>query len=628
MQSDRPVTKRLFAMRKDLLRGDSLFALMIFIVVALFLFNLMALLWNNVLFQKDVNEKASVQHVRAVGKVLARVSETLMTTDELSMLRRTIAEAGVEHKLRTCRIVLPDGRVLADAEPACITAITLPPSWEDQDAAGAAQGQDNAYGHFEYTQKSSRGGVEFAFPLSIPGRGSAMLLVAARIDEPLEAGLTPQTAQMAIACLALASMLLVHRHARFRLKAIGAIHEILLAAKDDDADISTLELDPKLGLEAVAWNRLLGDRQTMQVSSAIERVKEAVHERSGTAGVLAAAFDTVSCGLLLVNEQMQVEHINGAAAVLLQVQRGQVTGADASGVIKDERVAVAIREATEDLASKRVVIEVEQGGSVTGGVLRFTVLPVRHEDSHFGLVAIEDITQQRVAEAAMNSFLAKAAHELRTPLTNIRLFVEDALEHCEQDSVATSKSLNIINEETQRLDRTVAEILSVSQIEAGSFELRRDDVHVDVLMQQLQADHKAQAQEKRITLEFDLPPKLPVLQADRDKIALALHNLMGNALKYTLEGGHVVVTAAVEKGHLSVSVSDTGIGIDSEEIEKVFDKFYRSKDPQATNVKGSGLGLAIAREVARLHSGDITVESELGKGSTFTLTLPTVEEGA
>lgn len=628
MQSDRPVTKRLFAMRRDLLRGDSLFALMIFIVVTLFLLNLMALLWHNVLFQKDVNEKASVQRVRAVGRVLARVSETLMTTDELSMLRRTIAEAGVEHKLQTCRIVLPDGRVLADAEPACITAITLPASWEDPDAAGAAQSQDHAYADFEYAQKSSRGGVEFAFPLSVPGRGSATLVVAARIDDPLEAGLAPQTAQMAIACLALASMLLVHRHARFRLKAIGAIHEILLAVKDDDADISTLQLDPNLGLEAVAWNRLLGDRQNMQVSSAIQRVKEAVHERSETAGVLAVAFDTISYGLLLVNEQMQVEHINGAAAVLLQVQRDQVTCADASDVITDERVAAAIREAIEDPASKRVVIEVEQGGSVTGGVLKFTVLPIRHEDSHFGLITVEDVTQQRVAEAAMNSFLAKAAHELRTPLTNIRLFVEDALEHCERDTAATSKSLNIINEETQRLDRTVAEILSVSQIEAGSFELRRDDVHVDVLMQQLQADHEAQAQDRQIALEFDLPPKLPVLQADRDKIALALHNLMGNALKYTLEGGHVVVTAAVEKGRLSVSVSDTGIGIDSEEIEKVFDKFYRSKDPQATSVKGSGLGLAIAREVARLHSGDITVESELGKGSTFTLTLPMVEEGA
>ncbi len=228
----------------------------------------------------------------------------------------------------------------------------------------------------------------------------------------------------------------------------------------------------------------------------------------------------------------------------------------------------------------------------------------------------------------MNSFLAKAAHELRTPLTNVRLLVEDALERCQQDPTSTGKNLNVINEETQRLERTVSEILSASEIEAGSFELRTDDVHVDQLLQQLKADHEPQAKERKITLTFELPPKLPVLQADRDKISLVLHNLLGNALKYTLEGGRVVVTANAEKNRLTVAVADTGVGIGPDELERVFEKFYRCKNPLTTNVKGSGLGLAIARDVARLHGGDIILESEPGKGSTFTLTLPFVEEAA
>jgi signal transduction histidine kinase len=265
---------------------------------------------------------------------------------------------------------------------------------------------------------------------------------------------------------------------------------------------------------------------------------------------------------------------------------------------------------------------------MTKGVLKYTICPIRREGSRLGLIAIEDITQQRVAEAAMNSFLAKAAHELRTPLTNVRLLVEDALDRCQSDPTSTGKNLNVINEETQRLERTVSEILSASQIEAGCFELRADDVHVDQLLLQLKADHEPQAKERKITLEFDLPPKLPVLQADRDKISLVLHNLLGNALKYTLESGRVSVAATVEKGRLNVAVTDTGIGIGKDEHERVFEKFYRCKNPLAANVKGSGLGLAIARDVARLHGGDISLESELGKGSTFTLTLPVVEEGA
>ncbi len=612
MQTDRPVTGRLFAMRKDLLRGDSLFAAMIFAVVALFLFNLAVTIWNNVLFQKNVEEKAGVRRVKAIGSVLAKAAEALITADELSTLRRTLVEAGVEHSLRSCRVVLPDGGILADADPACITVIELPPSWDDAAAP--------------YREEFTRTGASFVFPLVVSGRGSAVLEIAARVDDYLEAGLAPQTAQMAIACLALASMLLVHRHARFRLRAIGTIHEILLAVRDENADISTLELDPRLGLEAVAWNRLLGEKQTVQISSAIQQVKEAVHERSEAAEALTAAFDTMTCGLVLINDKMEVEHINSVACVFLQAERNRLVQADISTVLQDQQVIAALHQATRGPTSKRAVIEVAQEGSATAGVLRFTISPVRHADSHFGLITIEDVTQQRVAGAAMNSFLAKAAHELRTPLTNIRLFVEDALEHCERDPVQTSKSLNIINDEAQRLDRSVAEILSVSQIEAGSFEIKRDDVHVDTLLQQLQADHQAQAQEKRIALEFALPPKLPVIQADRDKMALVLHNLVGNALKYTPDGGHIVVTAGVERGRLAVAVTDTGLGIGPDELERVFDKFYRSRNPLIAGIEGSGLGLSIAREIARLHGGDITVESELGRGSTFTLTVPMVEE--
>lgn len=543
--------------------------------------------------------------------MLAKAAESLMDANELSMLRRTVAETALEHNLRSCRILLPNGGILADADPASITLIDLPSTWEGTVPV--------------YAEEFARRTARFSFPLTVPGRGGAVLKIAAGVDDRLDAGLTPQTTQMAIACMALASMLLVHRHSRFRLKAIGAIHEVLLAVREDGADISTLELDPKLGLEAVAWNKLLGEKQDMQIRTVIQQVKETVHEKSETAGPLEAAFDAIPSGLALVDGKMEIEHINGAGAVFLQAARDQLIRGQIANVVKDQQVVAAVREAVENPASKRVALEVEQGESVTAGVLRFTVAPIRQAQSHFVLMTIEDITQQKVAQAAMNSFLAKAAHELRTPLTNIRLFVEEALEHCERDPAAVSRCLNVINDETQRLDRSVAEILSASQIEAGSFELKRDDVHMDEMLQNLKADHGAQAKEKRITYEFDLPPKLPVFQGDRDKIALALHNLVGNALKYTLDGGRIVVLAQVEKTRLSVAVSDTGIGISPEETEKVFEKFYRSKNPLAANVKGSGLGLSIAREVARLHGGDVTLESELGKGSTFTLILPMSE---
>jgi signal transduction histidine kinase len=605
---------RLFAVRKDMLRGDSLFALIIFAVVALFLFNLVASIWHNMVFQKDIEQKASVRHAESVGRVLARAAESLMATNELSALRRTIAETALEHHLRSCRILLPDGGILADADPASITLVTLPASWEGAVAP--------------YSQEFSRRTARFTYPLMIPGRGNATLKVTAGVDDRLDAALAPQTAQMAIACLALASMLLVHRHSRFRLKAIGAIQEVLLAVREDGADLSTLELDPRLGTEAVAWNKLLGDRQDTQIRTAIQQVRDTAHERSETAEALEAAVDAISAGLVLVNCRLEIEHVNGAGAVLLQGARSQLLHEPIERAVKDEHVLAAVRQAAANPTARRVVLEVEQGGTITTGVLRFAVMPLRRGRSDSVLITIDDVTQQRVAQAAMNSFLAKAAHELRTPLTNIRLFVEEALDYCEKNPAAVSPCLNVINDESQRLDRSVAEILSVSQIEAGSFEIRRDDVHLGEMLQKLQLDHEAQAREKRIAYEFELPPKLPTFQGDRDKIALALHNLVGNALKYTLAGGRVVVSAQVERSRVSVAVTDTGLGIGPDETEKVFEKFYRSKNPLAAGVKGSGLGLPIAREIARLHGGDIILESQLGQGSTFTLILPLMEEKA
>ena len=218
--------------------------------------------------------------------------------------------------------------------------------------------------------------------------------------------------------------------------------------------------------------------------------------------------------------------------------------------------------------------------------------------------------------------MAQATHELRTPLTNIGLYVERAIDLAEEDIADRAECLNVINDEVLRLNRLVGEVLSVSEIEAGSLSIRRDDVKLDQLVEDLRESFTRQAEKKEITLAFDLPPKLPTLQGDRDKIALALHNLLGNAVKYTPAGGEVTVTAAEVQGSIELSVADTGIGIGPDDLPRVFDKFYRAKDERLATIDGSGLGLALAREVIRLHHGDITVKSTLNEGSTFTLTLP------
>jgi len=152
--------------------------------------------------------------------------------------------------------------------------------------------------------------------------------------------------------------------------------------------------------------------------------------------------------------------------------------------------------------------------------------------------------------------------------------------------------------------------------------MHKDDVRLDTLLPELEEDYRAQASEKHIRLTLELPPKVPVVQGDRDKLALALHNVLGNALKYTPEGGRVSVSVTADPKRVDVSVSDSGIGVSPDEQELIFQKFYRSKDARVRTITGSGLGLALAREVVRRHGGDITVQSQVDQGSTFVVSIP------
>jgi len=501
MKAEKWIAKKLRAgvLRRGNILGSrkagslAIFAFLASTVVGIYLVNMAVSVWRNVVFQRDLAKKASVCNVRAIGDVLAKATEALLAAEELSMLRRAVAEAGVEHQLKCCRIILPDGGVVADADPSRITIIKLPQSWATPAYAGART----------YTERFAGNSMWCSFPLDVPGRGGAFLQIAARIDDQSGAGLQAQAAQMTIACLGLATIYFLHRHARARLKGIGVIHQALLTATDGEPDLSTLEVDPQLGQEAVTWNKLLGEKQGLQIRAAIEQVKESIQGKNENYNELAAVCDALPHGLILVGQNMRIRYANGAAAALLQTGCGELTSADVSQFIMDQRVIEAIHKASGYPSYARTIVEVEPEGSTTSGILRFIVRPVRREDLGTAMIIIEDITQKKVAEAARNSFLGQAAHELRTPLTNIRLYVENALEDCKGDPLATAKALNIINEESRRLERVVSQVLSVSEIEAGSFTLKRDDVHLDELLEAVKADYEPQARDKVPKVESD-----------------------------------------------------------------------------------------------------------------------------
>jgi signal transduction histidine kinase len=595
-----------------LLRGESAVASAGLVLASILLVTMGASAWWTFRTQHAALTEARQQQAQAIAAILSQSAEVMLGANELTAVRRLIADASRDYQLNICRIVLPSGKVVADADPSKITAMALPASW-----GGAVH------------DAMSIEGNKLLYPLMITGRGPAQFEIEPALTMPWWTHWNTQAGVGGIGAAALVGLLVVYRVMRTRITAMSLIREALLSLAHGEKTVTALAVSPSLGPEALAWNGLLEEKEKLSKQMVIERVRESLSAtRGGGKSELEAACDAMSQGLILVDERMRVKYANGAAAVFMQIKRENLVGGEVERFIQHPGLVEAVRSVAVLGMLKRLTVEVEQKTDQSTGVLRYSVRPVRKDDAAAAMVTIDDITQQRVAEESRNAFVAKATHELRTPLTNIRLYVETAIDEGEQNPTMRANCLNVINQEARRLERIVGEMLSVAEIEAGSFRIRRDDIYVDALFEQLKGDYAAQATEKQIELVFNLPPKLPVIKGDRDKILVALHNLIGNSLKYTPDGGKVNVTVEYRGGRLTVDVTDTGIGIGSVDVARVFDKFYRAKDARVGKIQGTGLGLTLAREVARLHGGDIEVESQLDKGSTFMLTLPAPAEGA
>jgi PAS domain S-box-containing protein len=286
-----------------------------------------------------------------------------------------------------------------------------------------------------------------------------------------------------------------------------------------------------------------------------------------------------------------------------------------------------------------VVFELHQGQTLAEGVLRIARFPVRgsrmdspamsgnqsaspREESPGHVWSVRDVTQQKLAEELRNQFVSTATHELRTPLANIKAYAETLAAHEDIDPEQQKQFFNTINAEATRLSRFVDELLNVSQMESGALSLSRHETDLLRLTEEVVAHVQPEYEKKQIRFEQNLPVKLPKLHVDKDKVSAALVNLLGNAAKYTPEGGQVRLIVETKTSELQFHIEDTGYGIAPEEIPKLFDKFFRSDDERVRQVTGSGLGLTFTQEVARLHGGRVTVHSELDKGSRFTLSLP------
>ncbi len=470
----------------------------------------------------------------------------------------------------------------------------------------------------------------FRFPISVRGQTAIHFVEGVLTSSPEGSLWTNQTATMWVMAGAIAVFLGLYRLMRKHYRGMACIADHLEAKSDALSEqIESLRVADSLGALAQTWNTLIDLvvelQDKTQRSTASAELKEALQRSSG--GELAEVLNALPDALIHVTDGSVLRYFNSKAVHLLGWNRPK--DEDSTRVSLDDieagrlgrKFVDAIRELQGPDGSFRSAVknvEDEEHGST----YRLRVLSVRRGRADECLVVMTDISQQVRADRSREEFVSQVTHELRTPLTNIRAYAETLSSGMFDDPKVVTDCYNVITKETRRLSRLIEDILSISQIEAGSMQLLEDVVDVRALVSEAVRDVRGLADEKKIDLQMDLSAKLGTTQGDRDKLAVVLNNLLGNALKYTPSGGSVHLGCKMSETEMLITVKDTGLGISAEDQTRIFEKFQRADDPDVQLETGTGIGLTTAREIARRHGGDIEVMSEKGQGATFVMRMP------
>jgi two-component system phosphate regulon sensor histidine kinase PhoR len=329
-------------------------------------------------------------------------------------------------------------------------------------------------------------------------------------------------------------------------------------------------------------------------------------------------------GVLVTNRNLEVVLVNPSFMRLLGV-----TGPlPRPGPLKAYLDYRSFREAIETLGKQA---ETDPGKYLSQEIcqgrvyLRVMSAPFFGPDEKvLGTVSIfHDITAFKEMDAMKNDFVHMVSHELRSPMTAIKLQHEVILEGLAGE--VTDKQRELLSRaqaKIQGLLDLVNESLDIAKIEAGHRQLELIPLELGQVLTEVVDLLQARAEDQKVALKLSVPPDLPPVRADRRSLEEVFTNLVSNAINYSPDGGEVTIAGLSHGDYVEVRVSDTGIGIEPEEIPKIFDKFYRVKHPRTRQIIGTGLGLAIVKGIVEAHRGTVEVESRLSEGSTFRVLLP------
>lgn len=364
-------------------------------------------------------------------------------------------------------------------------------------------------------------------------------------------------------------------------------------------------------------------QQAEELGQMFRRQQEQATERQ-------AILTSIADGVVVNGVDGEIIMVNPAAERILGLSRKDLIGRQVYELFSGfspagEREAVSALETLLESSAPEVTKTFKMNLESDDHIIRAILSPVLTDRNDFlGVVTVfRDITKEVEADRAKSEFVSTVSHELRTPMTAIKGYT-DLLHAGAAGSLNAEQRrfLSTIKSNTDRLTSLINDLLDISRIETGRVRFELQAVQLGEVIADVVNALATQAESKSLNLTYEVAGGLPEVMGDRDRLNQVLTNLIGNALHYTPEGGEIEVRAYPVEKAVRVDVQDTGIGVPPEDIGHIFERFYRSEHPVVQETRGTGLGLSIVKMFVEMHGGRIWVESQVGKGSTFTFVLP------
>ena len=369
-------------------------------------------------------------------------------------------------------------------------------------------------------------------------------------------------------------------------------HRIRVSTKDESAQL------------AYAFNEMSSNLKSMVDIISEDRAK------------LMSILDNMADGLILTDPEGNVILTNRMVRSLFGIKDVTTTVKPLIEIVREHELSEVLKASLE--TGREQVIQFES--SISNRYLRAIALPVDQDKARGALVLIQDLTELRGLQTMRRELVGNISHEFRTPLAGIKAMVETLQDGAIDDGGAAKDFLSRIEVEVDRLTQLVAELTELSRIESGHAELDIKPVNLNNLVETVITQLEPQAKRQGLNIEKELAADLPTIPADLERVRQVIVNLVHNAIKFTDTGGWITVKTVVEVESVNMAISDTGIGIVAEDLPHVFERFY--KVDKARTEQGTGMGLAIAKHIVEAHGGRIWVQSKIGRGSTFTFSLP------